>query len=85
LIVQDRAIEPLSAFGHYFEGDSSMSVDVQNASPMNGPASVESKSDLDAKPARRQACAHNWSWGRQHEPYDWMDAHTPCDDLSAWR
>ncbi|WP_250529994.1 hypothetical protein [Caballeronia sp. ATUFL_F1_KS4A] len=25
-----------------------------------------------------------WAWGASYGPYDWMDAHTPCDDLSPW-
>jgi hypothetical protein len=27
----------------------------------------------------------SWAWGRTHEPYDWMDAHTPSSDLDSWR
>jgi hypothetical protein len=35
--------------------------------------------------ASSSPAARTWAWGRTREPYDWMDAHTPFDDTSAWR
>ena len=35
--------------------------------------------------ASSSSATRNWAWGKAHEPYDWMDAHTPSDDLYAWR
>ncbi|KXU84547.1 hypothetical protein CR51_41040 [Caballeronia megalochromosomata] len=67
-----------------------MSVDVRNAKPANGAVAIELKSDPETKAVPRQisedrgSAAQSWSWGRQHEPYDWMDAHTPFDDLRSW-
>lgn len=46
-----------------------------NAASMNGERPIESSS----------SATRNWAWGSTREPYDWMDAHTPCDDLSVWR
>ncbi|WP_250866552.1 hypothetical protein [Caballeronia sp. INSB1] len=67
-----------------------MSVDVRNTKPTNGADAIEPKADLEAKAVplhvskSRVPAVQTWSWGKQHDPYDWMDAHTPCHDLSAW-
>ena len=37
------------------------------------------------RPVESSSAARNWAWGSTREPYDWMDAHTPCDNLSVWR
>ncbi|SAK82552.1 hypothetical protein AWB75_05261 [Caballeronia catudaia] len=35
--------------------------------------------------ASSSPATRTWAWGRTREPYDWMDAHTPFNDMSAWR
>lgn len=40
---------------------------------------------VEAKPVSKAKETRTWAWGRTHEPYDWMDAHTPSDDLSPWQ
>lgn len=69
-----------------------MSDYVQNGSPAKGAITIEPKSDLnaDAVSSKRSkdspaSAARTWAWGKTHEPYDWMDAHTPSSDLTSWR
>jgi hypothetical protein len=35
--------------------------------------------------ASSPSATRNWAWGRAHEPYDWMNTHTPGDNPNAWR
>lgn len=69
-----------------------MSDHVRNGSPAKGAIPIEPKSDLIADPisCKRSTessatAVRTWAWGRAHGPYDWMDAHTPCGDLTSWR
>jgi hypothetical protein len=47
---------------------------------------VESKRDPQTKRPTdaSSAASRTFAWGKPYGPYDWMDAHTPCDDLSSW-
>jgi hypothetical protein len=56
-----------------------------NASADNA-KTIEHRPDRDA--GRRESSAsavRTWAWARTSGVYDWMDAHTPCDDLDSWR
>jgi hypothetical protein len=69
-----------------------MSDYIRNGSPAKGAMNTEPNLGPDANPVPRErstetpaSATRTWAWGRPQKPYDWMDAHTPCGDLSAWR
>ena len=62
-----------------------MSDQLHAASTNEEATTVESKPDSKAQPMTSASSAtRTWAWGRTHAPYDWMDAHTPSDNLYAW-
>ena len=63
-----------------------MSDDVRTASPAQSADTPESKPEpiTNRQDESTSSATRIWAWGRTHEPYDWMDAHTPCDNLSSW-
>ena len=53
----------------------------------DGAVDIESKPNLETceRPAEASSPAmRTWAWGSTREPYDWMDAHTPCHGTSSW-
>ncbi|SAL84448.1 hypothetical protein AWB74_06945 [Caballeronia arvi] len=62
-----------------------MSDYLQAASTTKEAMTIESTPPTSERPKASSPAARTWAWGRTHEPYDWMDAHTPFDDMSAWR
>lgn len=64
-----------------------MSQRLKTASPLEATATVESQPEsmtcVQPK-VSSSAATRTWAWGRTHAPYDWMDMHTPLDDLSSW-
>jgi len=65
-----------------------MSSYAPTASTAHGPIAVESKTAAVTSKRSKESSAsavRTWAWGKAREPYDWMDAHTPCDDLDSWR
>ena len=54
------------------------------ASLTQGNTTVEPKPDEQAQDHTSPA-ARTFAWAQAREPYDWMDAHTPCDGVSTWR